>query len=164
MTADHDIMAPGDFRLQTILLVDDNEDDVFLMPSIFRKIGIRNPVQAVLDGDEAIAYLEGSGRYRDRAQFPLPAVVLLDLNMPKRNGFEVLSWIRARPEFKHLIVHILSASMRQVDVKAALDLGANSYLVKPSRIEALSELMAAWYRVARHTGFVLPQQSVTASV
>lgn len=142
-----------DFIRQPILLVDDNDDDAFLMESLFRKLQIPNPLQRAIDGEEAIAYFEGTGRYADRRRFPLPIVVLLDLNMPRRNGFEVLAWLRAHDQFKGITVHILSASMRQVDVERAMALGANSYIVKPSQVEELIELLAAWYCVARHSGF-----------
>ena len=145
----------SDFNSRTILLVDDNEDDVFIMQSVFQKLQIPNPIQTLTDGDDAIAYLNGDGRYSDRARYPLPTVVLLDLNMPRRNGFEVLAWIRAQPTMKNLTVYILSASMRQVDVEQALALGANWYLIKPSQLEGLMDLMAAWHCVARHSGFAV---------
>jgi CheY-like chemotaxis protein len=148
----------SDFNSRTILLVDDNEDDVFIMQSVFQKLQIPNPIQTLTDGDDAIAYLNGDGRYSDRTRYPLPTVVLLDLNMPRRNGFEVLAWIRAQPALKSLTVYILSASMRQVDVEQALALGANWYLIKPSQLEALMDLMAAWHCVARHSGFAVPGQ------
>jgi CheY-like chemotaxis protein len=147
------MLPPSDFNSRTILLVDDNEDDVFIMQSVFQKLQIPNPIQTLTDGDDAIAYLNGEGRYSDRTRYPLPAVVLLDLNMPRRNGFEVLAWIRAQPALKNLTVYILSASTRQVDVEQALALGANWYLIKPSQLEALIDLMAAWHCVARHSGF-----------
>jgi CheY-like chemotaxis protein len=142
-----------EFSRQTVLLVDDDEDDAFLMQTVFRKVGISNPLQRVADGEEAIAYFEGKGPYEDRIKYPLPVVVLLDLNMPRRNGFEVLAWLRANPVFGKVTVHILSASMRQVDVEQAFALGANSYLVKPSQLEDLLELFASWHCVARHSGF-----------
>ncbi len=145
----------SDFNSRTILLVDDNEDDVFIMQSVFQKLQIPNPIQTLTDGDDAIAYLNGDGRYSDRTRYPLPAVVLLDLNMPRRNGFEVLAWIRAQPTLKNLTVYILSASMRQVDVEQALALGANWYLIKPSQLESLMDLIAAWHCVARHSGFAV---------
>lgn len=149
-----------DFDRQTILLVDDNEDDVFLMRSIFQKLRIPNPVQTLGDGDDAISYLKGEGRYGDRNHFPFPVMILLDLNMPRRNGFEVLSWVRAQPGLKNLTVHILSASMRQVDVEQAFARGANSYLVKPSQVESLMDLVSAWHCVARHSGFAVPASAL----
>ena len=148
-----DPLSVLDFSRQTILLVDDDEDDAFLMQTVFRKLNITNPLQRVADGEEAIGYFEGRGPYQDRSKYPLPVVVLLDLNMPRRNGFEVLAWLRTHPVFGKVTVHILSASMRQVDVEEAFALGANSYLVKPSQLEGLLELFASWHCVARHSGF-----------
>jgi len=151
-----------DFSHHTILLADDNDDDLFLMLSIFRKLGICNPVRTVCDGKEAISYFKGEGQYSDRTKYPLPAIVLLDLNMPRVNGFEFLEWLRSTEPFRQITVHILSASMRQIDVQRALALGANAYLVKPSQLEALMDLMSAWYRVARHSGFAIPPLTAAA--
>jgi CheY-like chemotaxis protein len=123
---------------QTILLVDDSENDLKLMEVAFRKVGFDSPLQMVHDGEEAIAYLKGEGPYADRNKFPLPGVILLDLNMPMKNGFDVLDWLRSqRQAFKRISTIILTASMRAEDVERAFDLGANSYLVKPSTLEDL---------------------------
>lgn len=126
---------------QTILLVDDSENDLFFMQRAFKKAEFNQPLQMVHNGEEAIAYLNGDGPYSDRNKFPLPAVMLLDLNMPMKNGFDVLAWRRTQPAFKRLSVVILTASMRQEDVERAFDLGANSYLVKPSTMEDLPTMM-----------------------
>jgi CheY-like chemotaxis protein len=128
---------------QIILLVDDSENDLFLMRSAFKKAGFNNPLQEVHNGEEAIAYLKGEGRYSDRSQFPFPVVVLLDLNMPMKNGFDVLAWVRAQPALKRLSVIILTASLRTTDVERAFDLGANSYLVKPSSLDDLTNMIRA---------------------
>ena len=85
---------------QTILLVDDSEDDLFLMRHAFRAAEFNAPLQFVHNGEEAIAYLKGDGAYADRHKFPLPAVMLLDLKMPKKDGFAVLAWVRAQPVLK----------------------------------------------------------------
>src|SRR2546426_595611 len=77
---------------QTILLVDDSENDRLFMRVAFKKANFNWPIQELHDGDEAIAYLKGDGHYSDRSKFPLPAVLLLDLNIPKKNGFDVLKW------------------------------------------------------------------------
>jgi CheY-like chemotaxis protein len=122
---------------QTILLVDDSENDIFLMRTAFRKAEFNIGLQEVHNGEEAIAYLKGDGIYSDRNDYPLPAVILLDLNMPMKNGFDVLSWVRTQPAFKRLSIIILTASMRPEDVERAFDLGANSFLVKPTHLDAL---------------------------
>jgi CheY-like chemotaxis protein len=122
---------------ETILLVDDSENDLFLMRKAFKKAEFKSPLQEVRNGEEAIAYLKGEGPYGDRNKFPLPTVMLLDLNMPKKNGFDVLAWVRAQPVLKRMAIIILTASKRSEDVERAFDLGATSFLVKPGNIEAL---------------------------
>ena len=125
---------------RTILLVDDSENDICLVRIAFDKAEIANPIQEVHNGDEAIAYLQGEPPFEDRSKFPLPALMLLDLNMPTRNGFEVLEWLRAQPGLKRISVVILTASLREEDVDRTFDLGANSFLVKPSSIEDLTSI------------------------
>ena len=115
-----------------LLLVEDSEDDVLLFLHVYRRSGIANPVQVVRDGADALDYLFGKGQYSDRSRFALPALVLLDLRVPRIPGFEVLKTIRAAPEFATLPVVVLSSSNQDVDMKQAKALGANSYLVKPS--------------------------------
>jgi CheY-like chemotaxis protein len=133
-----------------ILLVDDSEGDLFLMRSAFKKAGFTNPLQEARNGEQAIAYLKGKGPYSDRLKFPLPAVMLLDLNMPMKNGFEVLAWVRTQPRLKRMSIIILTASMRTNDVEQAFDLGANSYLVKPGTMEGLIAMIRClrdWLRL-----------------
>ena len=126
---------------QTILLVDDSENDLFLMRRAFKKAEFNSPLQEVHNGEEAIAYLKGDDPYSDRNKFPLPAVMLLDLNMPMKNGFDVLTWVRAQTGLKRLSIIVLSASVRAEDLERAFDLGANSFLVKPSTLEALAAMI-----------------------
>jgi CheY-like chemotaxis protein len=128
---------------RTILLVEDNEDDVFMMNRAFKKAHITNPVQLVVDGQSAINYLSGEGIYQDRQQFPFPSLVLLDLKLPIKTGHEVLQWIRERPEFNSLLVVVLTTSAENIDVENAYRHGANSYLVKPPSAEALLEMVKA---------------------
>jgi CheY-like chemotaxis protein len=152
MSIDSVIVGPA-FNQQTILLVDDNEDDVVIMRNSFTQAEIPNPVQSLPDGEEAIAYLKGEGRYQDRHRHPFPVVVFLDLNMPKKNGLEVLQWIREQPKLRTLTVHILSASSRSADVERAFELGANSYLIKPSRVQALVAMLKAWHTITQSSAF-----------
>jgi CheY-like chemotaxis protein len=126
---------------QTVLLVDDGENDIFLMRRAFQKAGINCPLQEVHNGEQAIDYLGACGAYADRNLHPLPSLVLLDLNMPMKNGFEVLAWTRSRPEFKCLSMVVLTASMQPDDVRRAFDLGATSYLVKPGSIAELARMI-----------------------
>ena len=122
---------------QTILLVDDSENDLELMRVAFKKADFNSPLQEVHNGEEAISYLRGEGLYCDRNKFPLPTVMLLDLNMPRKNGFDVLDWVRTQPALKRMPIIILTASMRREDVERAFDLGAHSFLVKPAALEEL---------------------------
>jgi len=135
---------------QTILLVDDSENDLLLMRAAFELADTNPPLQEVRNGEEAIAYLRGDGPYSDRARYPLPAIMLLDLNMPRKNGIDVLSWVRSQPKIKRLTVIILTASMRTEDLERAFDLGASSFLVKPSDLNALASMMRClcdWVRI-----------------
>jgi len=125
---------------QSILLVDDSENDISLLRISFDAAELKNPLHEVHNGDEAVAYLQGESPFSDRHKFPLPVLMLLDLNMPMRNGFEVLEWLRVQPGLKRLSVVILTASLREEDVDRAFDLGANAFLVKPSSIEALTAI------------------------
>jgi CheY-like chemotaxis protein len=127
----------------TILLVEDDADDATLIQRAFLKAQIANPIQVVRDGDEAVAYLSGAGPYCDRCQFPLPVLILLDLKLPRRSGFEVLAWLRGQTGLKRTPVVVLTSSKETVDVNRAYELGANSYLLKPVTFEALQEIMKA---------------------
>jgi CheY-like chemotaxis protein len=124
-----------------ILLVEDDANDVFLMQRACRKVELPNPLQVVGDGDEAVDYLAGAGRYTDRAQYPLPALVLLDLKLPRKGGLEVLEWLRKQETLRRLPVVVLTSSKEPADVNRAYDLGANSYLVKPLGFDALLDLV-----------------------
>jgi CheY-like chemotaxis protein len=126
-----------------VLYAEDEENDVFLMQRAFRKASVSNQLLTVGDGAEAIHYLEGSGRFADRTQFPLPSLLLLDLNLPRQSGLEVLKWVRAQPEFALLPVVILTSSNQERDIGSAYALGANGYLVKPPSSEKLIELVAS---------------------
>lgn len=124
-----------------ILLVEDDANDVFLMQRAFRKVELPNPLHVVGDGDEAVDYLGGTGRYADRSAHPLPALVLLDLKLPRKGGLEVLEWLRKQPSLKRLPVVVLTSSKEPGDVNRAYDLGANSYLVKPLGFDSLLDLV-----------------------
>jgi CheY-like chemotaxis protein len=133
----------------TVLIAEDNADDIFLLQQAFKKAGAASGFQAVRDGLEAQAYLKGEAAYSDRNAHPFPDVLLLDLNMPRMNGFELLEWIRDDPACNRLIVHVMTASSRDADVQRAYELGANSYVVKPSRVDELVAFVTAlrqWHR------------------
>jgi CheY-like chemotaxis protein len=123
-----------------ILLVEDRADDVLMLRRSFHKAGIYNPIQVVRDGEEAINYLLGIGTFSDRIEFPLPELILLDLKMPKVDGFEVLTWVRSQRNFSGIRVIVLSSSESIQDINRAYKLGANSFLVKPADFNSFVEL------------------------
>jgi CheY-like chemotaxis protein len=123
-----------------ILLVEDNPDHVMLILRAFRKGGLVNPVYVVNDGEQAIAYLGGQDKFANRTEYPLPSLILLDLKMPNKDGFEVLEWIRQQPPFSRLRVVVLTTSENLKDVNRAYDLGADSFLVKPIDLEQFVNL------------------------
>jgi CheY-like chemotaxis protein len=125
------------------LLVEDSEDDALLIKRAFQRANVLNPVHLVKNGEEAIEYLAGAGRYSSREEFPLPGIVLLDLKMPGVDGFEVLRWIRLQPGLKALRVVVLTSSDDMRDVTLAYQLGANSFLIKPIDFERFVEISQA---------------------
>src|SRR5215467_13345807 len=112
----------------TILLVEDEPDDVMNIQRAFRKAKLANPLQVVNDGDSAVAYLNGDPPYNDRTRYPLPTLALLDLKLPRRSGLEVLAWMRKQPHLKRLPVVILTSSSERADINSAYDEYVNSYL------------------------------------
>ncbi len=125
----------------TILLVDDSEDDRFLVRTAFQRAHFDCPLQEACNGEDAIAYLKGDGKYRDRGEFPFPALMLLDLNMPGKSGFDVLDWLRTQAGLRRLSVIVLSASERPEDVTQVYELGGQCYLVKPRTLEDLTRMI-----------------------
>src|SRR5882724_8379085 len=140
MRLDENIQTTG-LRDSAILLVEDDEADIFLLRRAFRNARIANPLIEVRDGQAAIQYLSGEGDYADRARYPIPFLILLDLRLPKLSGFEVIAWMRDQPQLANLIVVVLTASDHVPDVTKARELGANSYLVKPGNFEELVEMV-----------------------
>lgn len=135
-----------------ILLVDDSQGDIALFQIASKRSDFRNSLQVVHNGEEAISYLRGDGAYADRDQYPVPALMLLDLNMPKKNGFEVLRWVRLQPGLKRLPIVILTGSPRVEDVNESYDLGANAFLVKPGGLEGLTAMvlfLRDWLQLCR---------------
>jgi CheY-like chemotaxis protein len=132
---------------QALLLVEDNEHDVFLMRRALKQAEIQNPVYVVSDGEQAIEYLSGNGEFKDRSLYPFPALVFLDLKLPFKSGHEVLEWIRGEAELDELVVVVLTSSDEPSDIARVYKLGANSYLVKPPSLEQLRDLAKSfkWY-------------------
>jgi DNA-binding response OmpR family regulator len=126
---------------ESVLLVEDDPSDFRLIQRAFNKLAERFDMFRLTNGDEAIAYLSGDSPYENRAAYPMPSMLLLDLKLPRRSGFEVLEWVRRQASaLNRLPVVVLTSSRHSVDVDRAYDLGANSYLVKPATNNQLEDL------------------------
>ena len=123
-----------------LLLIEDNEDDVFFMQNAMQKVGIVNPLSIARDGREAIEHLENALDCNCR-DVPVPCLILLDLQLPRVPGLEVLKWIRGNADLQPVPVLVLSSSSQDQDVERAYRLGANSFFSKPSQNEALIEMV-----------------------
>jgi len=125
----------------SVLIAEDDPSDAFLLRRAFAAAEVPATLHFVRDGQEAIDYLEGENSFSDRATHPLPDLMLLDLKMPRLNGFDVLDWLRKKPGLKRLLVTVLTSSDQPRDINRAYDLGANSYLLKPHNSSQLAELV-----------------------
>lgn len=126
-----------------VLVVDDDTDDRFLMQQAWAEAGITRPLREAVDGASAVNYLSGAGEFSDRSRFPLPVLILLDVKMPNMSGFAVLEWIRSSEAASLLPVVMLTASTSGRDVIDAYRRGANSFLVKPTSLDELVEMLRA---------------------
>jgi CheY-like chemotaxis protein len=144
----------------TILLVEDEPSDVFLMKRALKGAQILNPLQVACDGQQAIDYLSGAGKFSDRTQFPLPSIVFLDLKLPYKSGFDVLGWIRGQSNLEQTLVMVLTSSSEERDIAQCYKLGARTFLVKPPTPAMLLELMVSlkdfW---VTHNEFTLPDEA-----
>ena len=140
-----------------VLLAEDDPNDVLLLRRAFEVAGLPDALVAVRDGQEAIDYLSGAGVYSDRERYPEPAVMLLDLKMPRVDGFEVLVWRNTHDRWRDLPVVVLCSSRLETDVQRALDLGADAYRMKPTDfhylVEVAHELGNKWLGKPRRAGF-----------
>jgi CheY-like chemotaxis protein len=138
-------------RDKTILLAEDNANDALFFRFALEKAGLNYPLEVLYDGELTLQYLKGAGPYGDRERFPMPSLLVLDINMPKVGGFEVLTWVRQQPQLERLPVIVLTASVFSSTVTTAYILGANSFLTKP---ENLTDFSAA---VKQMCDFWLPR-------
>ncbi len=127
----------------SIMVVEDNQYDAVLLERAFRNADLHNPLCVIPTGDEVIDYLTGAGQYSDRAQYPLPILIFLDLMLPTRSGLSVLKWLREQPQINRIPVIVLTSSDRNDDIKQAYALGANSYMVKPKDYASLARMVEA---------------------
>ena len=125
----------------TILLVEDDGNDQFLIERAFRKNGVTDPIHKVFNGAEAIQYLNGDGKYSDRDKFPFPSYIITDLKMPVSNGFDVLAHVKGNPLWSVIPIVVLSASSDSDDIQKAYLSGANCYLVKPANNQDLAGML-----------------------
>ena len=132
------------------LLIEDDENDIFFLEHAMKKAGWPGVVKVVRDGAEGIAYLTGAGAFGDRAQHPLPRLVILDLNLPVKTGLEVLQLFRGTDPENAVPVVVFTSSTSDIDMRDAYQFGANCYITKPSHPDALLEvvqvLKAHWVR------------------
>ena len=136
-----------------ILLIEDSENDILLLRHAFQKAGLSRALNVVRDGVDAMSYLLGLGEFSDREKNPVPSILLIDLNMPRLNGLELLAWLRNQPEFAHLMIVVLTGSARKEEINTAYKMGVNSYLVKPpspgSLLELTKNLKLYWLEMNR---------------
>jgi len=142
--------------MKPILQVEDEENDVMFFKLAAEKAGMQRDIQVATDGQEAIDYLMGHGKFADREAYPLPCLVLLDLRLPQMPGLDVLKFIRSQPQFNSIVVIVFTSSDQDSDVKAAYQHCANSYLVKPANhhdlVELVSQIRSYWLRLNRFPG------------
>ncbi len=124
----------------TVLLVEDDLNDIFLVKRAFKMARLPDLLQVTTDGQEAILYLRGEGKYADRQAHPLPKLIVMDIKMPRKSGFEVLEWIKQNGPLRRIPVVIVSASNNPADINRAYELGANAYMVKPMDYRAVAHL------------------------
>ena len=131
-----------------VLAAEDEESDVFILRLAFERAGVPNPLLVVRDGQEAVDYLQGNRPYTERLIHPLPLLLLLDLKMPRMNGFDVLAWLATRPELSYLPVIVLSSSTLDFDMLKARQLGARDYFFKPTQlsqfVRVIQEIRTRW--------------------
>lgn len=129
-----------------ILIAEDDENDAHLLRRTLKKIGVSMPIQIVEDGEEAIEYLSGMGQYTDRDIYPFPSVVVTDIKMPRKNGFDVLRWLKKHPDCAIIPVVVWTSSNQESDILKAYQLGANCYVQKPNSAAGWEETIALIFK------------------
>ena len=128
-----------------LLIVEDSEDDIFFIERIFKQLGARCDLRFARDGREAVDYLAAQGKFADREKYPVPTIILMDLKMPRMNGFEVLEWMQAQPEIKLIPTIVVTSSTLQEDVTRAYRLGANAVMNKPVDKDSLLQMLKSFH-------------------
>ena len=145
-----------DGRPITILMAEDDPEDRLLAREALAQAQLANDLRFVEDGEHLMDYLNHRGRYRDIADSPRPGLILLDLNMPKKDGREALREIKTDPQFRRIPVVVLTTSKAEEDIFRTYDLGANSFIVKPVSFQGLVEVMKTlrryWFEIVEIAG------------
>jgi len=135
----------------TILMAEDDPDDRFLTQEAFREAHLVNDLHFVEDGEDLMDYLRRQGKYADKEEYPRPGLILLDLNMPKKDGRQALEEIKADPELHMIPVVVLTTSEAEEDILASYDLGVSGYITKPVKFESLINVIQVlgryWFEV-----------------
>ena len=142
-----------DAKSITILMADDDEDDRLMAEEALKEAKLLNPVKFVKDGEELLDYLYQRGEYSNGKSAPRPGLILLDLNMPRKDGREALREIKADPELKQIPIVVLTTSVAEEDIYRTYDLGVNSYITKPVAFEGLVDVMKHlanyWFNIVK---------------
>ena len=139
----------------TLLIVEDDPDALVLLRRALRKGGVQASLHVLTDGESALDYLAGKGRFRDRQAHPLPAIILLDLKLPKRSGLEVLEWKHGQPQLRAIPVIIVTSSEEESDRRRAAELGAHHYdvkLIDPGSLLRLAKKVRRYAALCEHRG------------
>ena len=137
-----------------ILIAEDDEDDYFLISSTLKSTEFDCDVHWVKNGEEAMGYLLRQNEWQDPIKSPVPSLIFLDINLPKKNGFEVLQEMQQHPALKNLLTVVLTSSKNKANVVAAYDFGANSYVQKPSQMDQFTKglqlIMKYWFQLVEY--------------
>ena len=135
-----------------ILLVEDSPEDYMMVKRAFKKTNVTNPLYRCENGDDALDYLLHNGKYSDHSNSPRPSIILLDLNMPGTDGWEVLGFLKSNEKLRSIPVIVLTSSSDEIDINKCYEAGANSYITKPvvfdSFIESLKLLKEYWFKLS----------------
>jgi len=148
-------------RPLNILIAEDNEDDAFILTHALKSAGLSNPVFICRDGQEAVDYIKGIGSFADRAKYPLPGLLILDIKMPRLSGLEVLRWVRTHPACAVIPTIILTSSAHPKDVAEAFENGVNAYFLKPRTPDEMRDLLQLIHKF--WTASVLPPLPTVAN-
>ena len=134
-------MSDAETSAASILLAEDEETDVVMFRLALKRGGLAFPLIVRHDGQEAIDYLSGQEEQTDRARYPFPSLIVLDLKMPRMTGFDVLAWLGSRPQLRAIPAVVLSSSSYPQDIQRAVQLGACEYYIKPHSVGELVKVL-----------------------